>query len=80
MYWSSAAGKVTQQNFIGTSSSVSKTHARATNLTANGSHVNSEDKIDRSGNHTTGAGFKERTAKCRVRAFRWDLNPMVGSH
>ena len=78
MYWSSAAGKVTETGFLGiTSSSASKTHARATNLTADGNHVNSEDKIDRNGNHTTGAGFKLRTDKCRVRAFRWDLNQMA---
>jgi hypothetical protein len=73
LYWSSAVGKVTTKNWIGTSSSSPSTkHARATNLTADGNHVGSESK---EGDEQP--GYKRRTEKCRVRAFRVDLNPMT---
>lgn len=82
MYWSSAAGKKTtgSTGFLGIvtySYTASINHARATNLTVNGNHVNSEYKTIDNGTPEIGEGYKLRTAICRVRAFRWDLEPMT---
>lgn len=65
LYWSSAVGKI--DGFIG--SSGSDNHARATNIDPQtGSHIESTEGKP---------GYMARTAICRVRAFRWDLEPMT---
>ena len=64
LYWSSAVGKIN-----GLFSSGSNYHARATNIDPQtGSHVESTEGKP---------GYMARTAICRVRAFRWDLESMT---
>lgn len=67
LYWSSAVGK--KRGSLGIGYTGSNNHGRATNIDATtGEHVNSEDGDK---------GYVSRSTSLRVRAFRWDLEPMA---
>lgn len=83
-YWSSSAGKYTEAEMIlgiieRTKSMVDPNHARATKVDQSGNTVNSEYKHYTDGSKTDikGEGYKSRGDRLRVRAFRYDLEPMT---